>query len=73
MSRFIFQNCRDLFINHIRHRAISAITHRFIPIRKAAVGRTVGKIRLVQHGNVIIGIAYAHQNFSAQSDRKSVV
>ena len=50
----------------IRNGAIGAITDRFEPVCHHAIGRTEGKIRPFQHGDVIFRVTGAHQDLLAQ-------
>ena len=66
LSRLNNQNLRDFFVNYICHSSVSARAHCFKPVSDNTVGGAVGKIRVLQHGDIVFGITDADQPLSAQ-------
>ncbi len=54
------QNLGNLIINHIRHCAIAARTHGFIPLRDHGITGTESVVRRIHHRQVVLRIPYTH-------------
>ena len=66
MSRAICKNLRDFFINYVRNSALAAIAYSGIPACDHRISGAEGIVCGLHHGDIVLRIAYADQDLSAQ-------